>query len=242
MAKKSTQLVIKHHQPVKYWLMILMYLTIAVGAGWFLYTYAQIQAGLDDSEYTEKIDSLEQRNQVLGEQESKLSEQIAILERDYQVERGAYSKVKDNLKVLQQEVIELKEEVAFYRGIVAAAESARGLNIQSIEVNKTPEDRVYRYKLVLTQVMKNEKKVRGSVKLFLEGVSDGLPKQLSMADLSGGKRVSRMRLNFKYFQTFEGNMVIPEDFSPSQVIVEIATKGKKKVKLRKVFEWAALLI
>lgn len=220
--------------------MFFLYGALALGVGWFLYSFGLVQAGYNNSELAEEVELITQHNQEIEKENKKLLEQIAVLERSRQVESEAYTELDNNLKELQQEILELKEEAAFYRGIVSPSESARGLNIQSFKVDKTQEDQVYRFKLVLTQVMKKDKAVSGEVKMVLEGIKDGVPKQIPLNKLTGGAPL-KLDLKFKYFQTIEGNIVLPEGLLPSRIIVDVLPRGGKLLTLKKSFDWTAIL-
>lgn len=240
MSKRSTQLIIKHHQPVKTWLLIITYAAIALGIGWFLYSFGLVQAGYSNVDLGKEIEQLGEYRDVLQEENEQLREQIALLERSHQVESGAYAEVDDTLKTLQQEILELKEEVAFYRGIVSSRESAGGLTIQSFKIEKTQEERVYQFKLVLTQVMKNDRIVRGKIKLAVEGVNDGKLQKLNIRQASGGAKLN-LNLKFKYFQTIAGNVVLPEGFLPTRVFLDVLPKGRKMTDMNKTYDWTAIL-
>ena len=99
---------------------------------------------------------------------------------------------------------------------------------------------MYRYKLVLTQIMTKNSVVKGNVDLTLEGLQNGTPKQLSLKAVSGESKPNTS-LRFKYFQTLEGNMILPKGFLPSRVNVEVLPKGKNLVKLKEAFDWKASL-
>ncbi len=239
MAKKAGQLIIKQHQPLRHWLTMSAYVISLGAAGWGLYFLGQRSAGYDFSQLSDKLVATGDYARSLEEQKSRLSEQLAVLERGRQVEQQAISDVDSSLKDLQQEIIELKEEVAFYRGIVAPRESDGGLNIQSFKVEKTSEDRVYRFKLVLTQVSKNDSLVRGRVRIDLAGIRDGKPARLQLSEVSGNTPPN-LDLKFKYFQTVEGSMLLPVGFNPTEIEIEITPVGGR-AGMSKSFSWESLL-
>ena len=241
MAKKSVQLVIKQHQPVRYWLMLAFYALLVGIAGWAMYTLGQKRAGTNNTELNNTVERLKEYTQSLEEQKAKLLEQVAVVERNRQVEQQAFSDVDSSLKSQQEEILELKQEVAFYRGIVAPrGDTEGGLSIQSFRIEKSPEEHTYRFKLVLTQLAKMDTPVKGRVRIDIAGVKDGKPISLSLAEVSSGAMPS-LDLKFKYFQTVEGNMVLPAGFAPTNVAVEIAPSGGKLAGLNKNFVWESLL-
>ena len=169
------QLKVKHHNPWKTRVFILLGLLALGVSGWSLFDYGRYQAGYDSTEF-----DLERRRLVALVDEmhaeiEQLREHRAQLERAAQIERQAYNELDTNLKVLQDEILELKEELAFYRGIVSPRDASRGLRLQrfSLEPNGL---RSYRYTVVLTQVLKNDRLAQGRVKLFIDGLQGNEPK------------------------------------------------------------------
>ena len=154
-------------------------------------------------------------------------------QRSMEIEKLAYAEVNSSLGVLQSEILELKEEVAFYRSIVAPRESSRGLRIQKFDVVDLGQENNFRYKLVLTQVIKNRRITRGSIVMLVEGVNGGKTKQINLTSLSS-KGQEKLDFRFKYFQSFEGDLVLPKGFIPSRVHVKVSSN---QVTLEKTFAW-----
>jgi len=184
--------------------------------------------------------ALKEEVQALEHDKSGLRERVAILERATQVERQAYSHVDRTLKELQDQILDLKEELAFYRGIVTARGKTQALNIQSFKVQQDGADGQYRYKLVLTRVMKNDKVVKGTVSLTVAGEQEGSSKELSLDELSA-KGEADLKLQFRYFQRLEGLLTLPEGFVPHRVLLQVTTTGKKRDRLEKAYNWPSRL-
>lgn len=239
MPKRSQQLIIKQYQPIRFWALRLVYVLVLCVAGWGLYHVGQNSAGYNNTELANEADKLRDYIRGLEEQKQKLLEQVAVVERNRQVEQQAFSDVDSSLKSLQEEILELKQEVAFYRGIVAPKESEGGLNIQSFRIEKAAEERSFRFKLVLTQVAKNDAAVKGRVRIELAGVKDGKSLSLPLSDVSSGV-VPNLDLRFKYFQTIEGNMVLPAGFAPTNVVIEIVPAAGR-TGFSKNFAWESSL-
>lgn len=229
------QLKVKRHNPWKTRIFILLgLLAIGVG-GWSLFDYGRYQAGYDSHE-----SDLEQLRLValvdeLNEQIEELREQKAQLERAAQIERKAYNELDTNLKVLESEILELKEELAFYRGIVSPRDASRGLRLQrfSFEPNGL---RSYRYTVVLTQVLKNDSLARGRVKLFIEGLQGNELKTLDLASLSENS-VKELDYRFKYFQNLEGDLILPKGFKPMRATAQILPGGRQEDMIEKTIDW-----
>jgi hypothetical protein len=209
---------------------------VLMASGWGLYDYGRFSAGYDSKEaaeaYTEMLDIKDDLERRIVE----LREQKAVLERAAQIEREAYNDLDATLKVLQGEILELKEELAFYRGIVSPREASRGLQLQRLELQHNGVSRSYRYKVVLTQVVKNDRLASGKVRLQVEGLRGGEPTTLSLHEITE-KSVKELSYRFKYFQNIEGDIEIPENFEPLRLSVEILPYGRQKDKIEKTIDW-----
>ncbi len=236
----SPKLVIKTHHPWRHRAKIAMIIVGLVLMAWAIFQYGYFQAGLDNKSLYAERELLHEQIRLEKGNSQKSRERIAVLERATQVDKGAYGEVEKSLKQAQDEMLELKEEVAFYRGIVAPSEAASGLNITSFNVTGIGEERVYRFKLVLTQLKSNKRVVKGYARVIFEGVKNGSQKKLSLKDVSGGK-MDKLKLRFKYFQNDEGEFVLPEGFLPSRVLVEVVPSGKGTTRLKKTFDWSDII-
>jgi len=212
-------------------------LLVLLAIVWAVFEYGFSRAGYDNNSLHGELDLLRERIVLEKDRARELRASIAVLERAAQVDRQAYGAVEVAQKRIQNEMLELKEEVAFYRGIVSPAETASGLNIPSFTVVGLGKAGVYRFKLVLTQVKSNVRVVKGYARVVFEGVKDGTQVQLSLKEVSGGA-LDKLKLRFKYFQNIEGEIVLPESFLPSRILVEVVPSGKNVTRFKKTFDWS----
>ena len=234
----SAQLIIKTHSPWKFWLKWLFLIGVLSAVGWLMFTVGQKTAGQVNVTLQQEQTRLQEKLYQIGRENTELRENYAILERATQVDKESYNAISDDLKNLQNELLELKQEVAFYRGIVAPTEAASGLHITDLTFDPLDGGNGFHFKLVLTQVLKNEYIVRGRVRIFIDGLQAGQQKQLALSELSGGKLKDDLTMRFKYFQNFEGDIVLPDGFVPSSVVVDLIPTGKGRTRIKKNFEWA----
>lgn len=231
---KSPQLIISEHDPLKRRILISAAVVALIVAGYLLYDYGRTQAQVDYETLLKERELINaQIEKLTTELDNKQTELIVSL-RGNEIDKQAYSEVNDSLNSMQLEILELKEEVAFYRSIVAPRESSRGLRIQRFKIVPTGKDRAFSYKLVLTQVIKSSRITRGTVDIQIEGVQNGKHKTMTLAEVSVAK-LKQLKFKFKYFQSFEGDMIIPQGFVPSRVNIKVKSR---RVTLDKVFSWA----
>lgn len=231
--------VIRPHRPLRrVALVVAAFVALAI-VGYLLHLRERSADARDIAALEQERDSLRQQVTELDVRNAAMRERLAILERARQVDGKAYSEVGQHLRSLQDEVLALKEEVAFYRGIVSAGKE-QGLNIQTFVLDKNGTGNAYRFQLVLTQNMKRAKVVSGTVKLSVTGEQGGQSRRLGLDELSAD-RARALEFQFKYFQRLEGSFTLPEGFVPRQVHVNATASGKKPKNVEQAFDWQSLV-
>jgi hypothetical protein len=230
-------LVVRANRPWKskfIWGLVLLVLLIS---GWTLFDYGRFYAGFDSRDAGSEIEGLFQTQEHLENRIETLREDKVSLQRAAQIERKAYNELDTTLKILQAEILEHKEELAFYRGIVSPKDSSLGLYLQNFYLTQNGDTRSYRYKVVLTQVLKNSRRISGKVKLQFDGLLDGESKVLTLKEITA-KKVRELTYRFKYFQNVEGVVEFPEGFSLLRVKIQILPRGKQRDMIEKTIEWS----
>lgn len=231
-------LVVKAHTPWRTRLLFALSAVALVLGGYSLFEYGQFSAGFDRAASLGDQASLKRLNRKLEAQVAELREQKAVLERTSQIDHQSNADLQVTLKNLQDEILELKEELAFYRGIVSPRDATPGLRLQSFRLDPTGVARHYRYTVVLTQVLKNDTVTRGSVHLLIEGVQNGRQKELSLADVTE-KAIKELTYQFKYFQNIDGELVLPANYVAQRVTVQVLPGGRVQDKIEETFDWPA---
>ena len=229
-------LVVKSHRPQKARALLVLGVMVVILAGWSLWEYGRYRGGFDRIQAERDFRDLHAIQSDLEAQLFQLRERNAVLERTLQVQREASAEVKVSLQALQAEIAALNEELAFYRGIVSPQDASRGLRLQSFKLTPLASDGSYRYKLVLTQVLKNDRVVKGAVQLRFEGTKAGRPQVLELDDVTE-KGVKVLNYRFKYFQDFRGTVRLPAEFQLKRVAVQVRPQGRSTDVIEKTFEW-----
>ena len=212
---------------------------IVIGA-YGLYEFGRYQGGHDQQSAQREIDQLVREVDRLSERNGTLLDQNAMLDRSSRIDRNAHDEVKVALNAVQQESLELREELAFYRSLVSPSEMEPGLHIQSFTVEADAGPPTFNYKLVLTQVRKNNREAIGVVLLRFSGLLGGKSVIYSLSDIA---KVNTEDLNFKfkYFQSFEGNLRLPKRFIPKSVSITVKPEGKRLKSVQKTIKWDVAL-
>jgi hypothetical protein len=237
MRNTPGKLVIRSHHPHKSWLVMAVVVLVLLLGGWQLFKYGRDSAGYHLESLQQETAELNRRIREVEAAREELKEQNSILERARQVEQEGYAEIRASLQRLQTEILELKEEVAFYRSIVTPYESSGGLRIQTLQITPNGQHNGYRYKLVLTQVMKKNTVTSGKVIFTLEGLQDGKPGVIEHKELLT-KNKSYHAFRFKYFQNLVDDIHLPDGFVPQRFVLHIKSNT---VNLEKTFEWSDIV-
>ena len=165
------------------WQLRMIRLGIVVGLlllAWGVFEFGRYQGGYNIFSAMEQSQQKRQRVAALQEENARLREQRAILERSSQIEQEAYKQLQGTVNGLQDEVLELKEELAFYRGIVSPEDSSKGLNLQSFELKQGRGARSYRFKMVLTQVLSTGNVAFGNIAMSVAGTQGDEEKEYTL--------------------------------------------------------------
>ncbi|WP_156891554.1 DUF6776 family protein [Nevskia ramosa] len=212
-----------------------------------LYRLTRASAVSDFAAATSERDRLlDERRQLTRElrvaktEAETLRDQVAYLSRSQEIDTGACQDVKQSLGQLQAESSDLREQLAFYRGIVSPQESQAGVRVYEFRVStmKTSPNQ-YRYDLVLIQPVRSDKRVGGQVELSIEGLKSGKKRTLKLDDVAvDGAR--NLLFSFKYFEEFSGQLKLPEDFRPLRVTVSLQPGGGQAA-IEDEYEWAKIV-
>lgn len=239
MNKRTSHVIVRARHPVAMRVVKVAAGIAALAVIWLAFDYGRQRAGFDSKTAADLQETLESTVSELRHKNEELRGQNAILVQAAEIDRKAYAEVDESLKDLQNEVLELKQEVDFYRGIVSP-EEGEGLRIQEFSMDRNGMTKSYRYKLVLSQFVKKRYFVKGYVQLTIHGMRGTQQKALDLKDVSDSGKNS-VAFRFKYFQELDGDIVLPDDFEPLRVelVAVPQTSGAKAV--RKVFSWPELL-
>lgn len=234
------RLVVKRYRPSKHVFAGTLALVLLAGAGYLAYAagWSAAMTGCDAARADqEQVITLARR---LEDENAVLRERVVVLERTGRVERKAHGDINKALKSLQKKILDLKEELAFYQGIVASSDHGGTLTIQSFAVQRESTDNDYHYRLVLTRYAEDAKVISGYVNLYVAGEQEGEAVRLSLAALSD-QPAREIRFRLKNFQMIEGRLRLPQGFAPHRVFVKVTPTDKPQEKTEKTFDWTSAM-
>ncbi len=214
----------------------LLGVVLFLAVGWGCYDYGRTQAGFYSASARANERMLAGRAEALDRENKTLRQRVAALERSSQIDRQATTAIQSQMKALQDESLQLKEDLAFYRSIVLPGKGEEALRIQNFKLEDQGSSSRYRYEVVLTQALKNDRYIKGVTRFYVQGTQGKQAKKLSLAALST-ESLKEHPFRFKYFQNLKGIIELPEGFVPGRVTVEAIPSGKTQKKVERSFDW-----
>jgi hypothetical protein len=211
-------------------LVVALALAFAVG-----YQRGQIAAGLDAAGVARDRRALESKVGQLEEANSGLNAKVAELEMQRRLDRDAYGQVERTLGDLQSRLARQSDDLAFYKSIVSPADGVQGLRIQRFEVVPGTDPRSFDVKVTLIQAMRQESVVSGLTQVIVHGMQGDRPARYSIGELIGRPR-AQLPFSFRYFQTIEQAVTLPEGFEAFEAEVQVRS-SKLKFPMQQRFPW-----
>ena len=136
---------------------------------------------------------------------------------------------------LQSQIVELNEELAFYRGIMAPTEGQKGLQVQTVQIEPADGERAYRVRLVLVQVGRQDRRISGSLRVAIVGAGAKGNDRLALRPPDDDGK--DLQFAFRYFQILEGEVVLPAGFLPERLEIHLDPAGKGHDDIELTFPW-----
>jgi cell division protein FtsB len=194
----------------------------------------------DVAEVESERNELAKQLREIKAQLPQLRQEVTDLTRGRDIDRQACGDVQKTLAAEQQEAATLREQLAFYRGVVSPQTARAGLRVHDLRMLPGSAPGNYRYDLVLMQWARQERGVSGRVDLRFIGRDGGAQRSLNLDELTAeGNR--GLLFSFRHFQEFTGEFKFPAGFAPQRAVVTLTTDSGSVPRVEQEFEWAQVL-
>ena len=190
------------------------------------------------SSMTKQHSELDAMLEVVSSENEELRRRNVLAERDAEVNQRVAQEIGSELNALQLRIAELESDVQYYRQVVSEQIGSTGLMISRFDLTSTAKANTKRYKLVLRQQdADGDTYLNGYVNVTLVGRQEGQSRRLPLRDVSLEQDENDIRLRFQYFQNIEGEVVIPDDFTPEKIEISAIAVTPVAKRVDQIFEW-----
>lgn len=182
--------------------------------------YDRIAAAQERSELMARLAKLESANAALNSRVAELD----TLGIGRTQERAELAR---SIGELQAQVARQTQEIEFYRSVLSegAAGRAEGLELRQVRITPGATAGHFEVHLTLLERTRPEADTKGTLEISVQGSSAGKPATLDQAALTDGKTHAQA-FSFRYFQTLDEEITIPQGFTPAQLTVEAQPRGR----------------
>jgi hypothetical protein len=181
---------------------------------------------------------------VDSEESSRAQERVLVLQEEFDVQRVQHELDRASLEIVRKDIAlqkdqlaELEEGVKFYKGLMAPEEIAQGLSLRKIELLATEQIDHFVFRIIAQQAAVKHTTLKGSLSIEVFGRRGEENISYPLADLSEGIENNKLTLRFRYFQSIQGELVVPEGFEPEGFTIIAKATSPRKVELREQFPW-----
>lgn len=207
----------------------------SLSAIWFVATrYAATELPL----VAQEARRLHKELQAAQAQIELLRQNTSTLKRSDEISRSANQSLQQTLTEREEEISQLRADVAFYERLVGNSERRHGLNVHSVQI-ASQSNGTWRYVVTLTQNLNRGKVSKGDLQLQVDGTLGGHLQTLEWPTLVQDKQASAQPFAFRYFQQLEGILMLPAGFAPSQIRVRLRADGGD---LEQAFSWQSSIL
>ena len=205
--------VIRGHHPVRNTITVAAGLAIAMVAVALAYWIGGTGSASELRLLKDQIERQRQQIKALRIGNRDLRAHLVSAERIAQVDAEANADARLRLARSAEELEELKRAVGLYRMVLSEDNKRNKLHIHGIRVLAS-RDRVYKFEVTLTRFLDADRVVRGTVGLLIS--------RAGRVEESDNIRLE-LPFKLKHFQVVRGEFELPDDFLPSEILVQAAT-------------------
>lgn len=228
--RKGQRLVIRRERPGRrryFAALALVVLVLAIAAAYLL---GERSGGYLRAKTGHEIAKLDRALQTESTQNTKLQGRIAFLGHALTLANSSASALKASLAAQQQELADLKQNLAFYEGLVTPPDSNGAvLRIAGLQLIPTASARQYQFQIVLVRTDgKTTPALKGVCKVTVSGTRNGRTEHLSLQAISPDSD-DPLHFTLRYFANLAGTLALPSGFVPKQVNVDVQVQDQGSV-------------
>jgi hypothetical protein len=179
------------------------------------------------------------QQKALLAQIADLKQQVANLQRAAQVNEVATRSLRGTLAQREEELSSLRADLGFYSRLVGADAQRQGLRLQEVKLEPITGSRGWNLTLSLIQNAKRGEESAGNAMVSVEGLRHDKVASLDWAMLGNPMLKDGMPFRFMYFQQLHGTIVLPPDFRPTRLHIDI--RPAKGEPVSRTIAWGAAL-
>lgn len=236
--RPKPSLVVRRHAPIQRIILVSVVVLIALFTLYVIYELGRYNAGYDRLAVAQQRTEQEVQIERLEKTNHELRTKLAELDTIRIGRAREQAEVARTIGDLQAQVARESQELAFYRGVVSQGAAEIGVKVGQVRVSAGKKTGQFTVHVALVRSGRPDNVVTGTLSLMIDGAggkSDDTT--LELATLTQGKQ-RELPFNFRFYQNFDQEIVIPANFKPEHLAVEVHSSRKDISPLVQTFMWS----
>ncbi|MDB5768550.1 MAG: hypothetical protein JWQ61_3364 [Collimonas fungivorans] len=228
MSISAPKMTVKSHYP---WPLKALFLVLVLGFGGaialWIYDLGRDFTGHSPVVSKQQLADLNEKVGVLTAERDRFSSTVNAAESRLNIEKAAQEQLGQQIKVLETENAKLKEDLAFFEGLLPNATGSQGITIQRLTAELLTPTQL-RYRMLIMQGGKGANFV-GNVQLLVTATVAGKSTVLIFPGASAtAAEKTASQLDFKYYQRVEAELTLPEGAVVKAIQAKVMEKGQMR--------------
>lgn len=230
------------HRPVRSIILrlLIILLVLALIAAMRYYTVYEERKTLLSPEQTQVL-----RQQVsdLTDENQALQEQLTHYQVSADVDHQATESIRKQVLQQEQQIGALERSVAVYRMMLSKDyRNPKGVSYGTFVVTPTTEPNKFHLKLAIQKLSESEGDFEGELRWIIVGREKDKEKKYSLHELVPTQEnepalTEIIPLSFKIFQNIDADVVLPQDFQPVRIELQVTSPRRDSTRVDGQLEW-----
>lgn len=153
-----------------------------------------------------------------------------------EVDTSSLEQMRKDMVASQAQIEMLNEQIRFYQSLMDPNPDKGGIYIETVDIEAANLEGAYRYNIIIAQRSSNHQKVKGRVDVeFISERNSEEVQTFALSELT--QNGNPLPLGFKFFQQLDGDITLPDGFSPTKVRVTVRLDGDSSPRLDETYAW-----
>jgi len=231
------KLVVRTYAPARRWVIVAILCLLGSLALYVAFELGRYKAGYDAMQAASERDALQRKIEQQMQQAREMRVQLAAAEEARVADVREREEVARAIGELQAQVERQQQDVEFYRGLVAqpGQKDVVLVGVQQFHIAPLPDNQGFALRFSLNRLLRPGEALNGMLGITIEGTSGGNPTSADLAALTGGK--NELPFNVRYTTSIDQEVILPGDFKPERVTIELRPDKKGVGPYRQTFVW-----
>ena len=217
----APKMTISHSWHIKLGIAALVLVLVSVLAWW---TYDLGRSFAFGARFNkDQVHDLQDKIEKLTTERDKLQLDANTIESKLNIDHAMQKQLAEQVKTLTAENQKLKDDLAFFEGLMPSGTGTDGISVQNLKVELQGPGQL-RYRALVMQGVKNTKDFEGELQFFVNLVQAGKPVTMQFPDPKSGE-AGKLKLSFKHYQRLEGVITLPDGATAKNVQVKVLDRG-----------------